>query len=34
MGEMTRRLNAVFLFGTAWLLGTIAVALAGIVEKL
>ena len=34
VGEMTRRLNPVFLFGTAFLLGTIAVALAGIVEKL
>ena len=34
MGEMPRRLNLVFLFGTAFLLGTVAVALAGIVEKL
>ena len=34
MGEMTRRLNPVFLCGTAFLLVTIAVALAGIVEKL
>lgn len=34
LGEMPRRLNPVFLFGTAFLLGTVAVALAGIVEKL